>query len=116
MLFRSVSFDGISVLVNDVERFRGYGDDRSYWDGAFGTLNDHYTWTWTRHALGREIADLVPSERDKADAGDVEALKAKYPEFFRFGYMSGSRTADFTKAGVWETDGSWKQMAKGPSR
>lgn len=113
---KKVSFDGISVLVNDVERFRGYGDDRSYWDGAFGTLNDHYTWTWTRHALGREVADLVPSERDKADVSDVEALKAKYPEFFRFGYMSGSRTADFTKAGVWETDGSWKQMAKGPSR
>lgn len=113
---KKASFDGISVLVNDVERFRGYGDDRSYWDGEFGTLNDHYTWTWTRHNLGREVAHLAPNEQDAEDASDVEALKAKYPEFFRFGYMSGSRTADFTKAGVWETDGSWKQMAKGPSR
>jgi hypothetical protein len=110
------SYDGISVLVNDVERFRGFGDDRSYWDGAFGTLNDHYTWTWTRHTLGREVSDLAPSEEAKADEDAVEALRAQYPEFFRFGYMAGSHTADFTKAGVWQVDGEWKPMAKGPSR
>jgi hypothetical protein len=110
------SYDGISVLVNDVERFRGFGDDRSYWDGAFGTLNDHYTWTWTRHTLGREVSDLAPSEEATEDEKAVEALKAQYPEFFRFGYMAGSRTADFTKAGVWRADGEWKPMAKGPSR
>ncbi|KAM0723601.1 hypothetical protein Q7P37_000588 [Cladosporium fusiforme] len=109
------SYDGISILVNDVERFRGFGDDRSYWDGAFGTLNDHYTWTWTRHALGREVADLKSSE-DHEDKHAVEALKAQYPEYFRFGYMAGSRAADFTKAGVWEANGKWRDMKSGPSR
>lgn len=110
------SYDGISVLVNDVERFRGYGDDTSYWDGAYGTLNDHYTWTWTRHRLGREVTYLGFDEEAVADKRDVDALRAQYPEFFRFGYMAGSRAADFTKAGVWEADGQWRHMASGPSR
>lgn len=114
---KKVSYDGISALVNDVERFRGYGDDRSYWDGDFGIMNDRYTWTWTRHRLGREVADLTVSEEGQdVRERDVEALKAQYPEFFRFGYMAGNRAADFTKAGVWEAGGEWRQMKGGPSR
>lgn len=65
-------FDGLSVLVNDVERHRWY-----YGEGA----PEH---TFDRH-----------DEMEK--------------EYFRFGYMSGSQTANkFTKAGVWEIDGSFK--------
>lgn len=36
-------------------------------------------------------------------------------EYFRFAYMRGSQTGDFTKAGVWETNGTWSKMAPGPS-
>lgn len=79
-------FDGISVLVNDVERFRGYGDE--------GFTNEPFTgsrFSWIRDAnLGM-------------------------PEYFRFAYMEGSRTWDYTKAGVWGADGGWTQMKPGPS-
>ncbi|KAJ4346783.1 uncharacterized protein N0V89_010715 [Didymosphaeria variabile] len=71
-------YDGISILVNDVERFRGYEDAGMT---AF---------TWVRH-----MEDV--------------------PEYFRFAFMDGSARADYTKAGTWRSDGSWKQMQSGPS-
>ena len=76
-------FDGISVLVNDVERFRGYTDE--------GFASDkHFVWT-----------------KDPAVAE---------PEYFRFAYMQGSRSWDYTKAGIWRADGSWTEMLDGPSK
>ena len=72
-------YDGISVLVNDVERYRWY-----YGEGAPVHTFDRYN--------------------------NVER------EYFRFGYMSGSRTGDYTKAGAWEIDGHWVPMKPGPSR
>lgn len=69
-------FDGLSILVNDVERHRWY-----YGEGPLQA-------TFDRHRNGLH-------------------------EYFRFGYLHGSDTADFTQAGVWRADGSWKQMAEG---
>lgn len=73
-----VGYDGMSVLVNDVERHRWYVGE-----GA----GEH---TFSRRWLGEKI-------------------------YFRFGFMSGSSASDFTQAGIWDADGSWKQMAEGPS-
>ncbi|KAK5166505.1 uncharacterized protein LTR77_008048 [Saxophila tyrrhenica] len=98
---QKVSWDGISVLVNDVERFRGYADDRSYWPGE--RHGGNYTWFWDRH----EPHAGADEERE----GKVDVL----PEYFRFGYMSGSEVGDFGKAGKWEVDGGWKKMERGPS-
>jgi hypothetical protein len=76
-------FDGISVLVNDVERFRGYTDE--------GFASDkHFVWT-----------------KDPS---------VSQPEYFRFGYMQGSESWDYTKAGTWNADGSWTEMKSGPSK
>jgi hypothetical protein len=77
------SFDGISVLVNDVERFRGYIDDGFPADSRFD---------WTKDANVDE------------------------PEYFRFAYMEGSRSWDYTKAGIWNADGTWTDMEPGPSK
>lgn len=72
-------YDGVSVLVNDVERHRWY-----HGEGLPSHTFDRY-----------------------------DALEGQY---FRFGYMSGSQTGDYTKAGVWDTDGRWKHMKPGPSK
>jgi hypothetical protein len=73
-------FDGLSVLINDVERFRSYnGDGR-----------DEFTWD---RSVGENL-----------------------PYYFRFGYVQGSNSGDYTKAGVWKSDGSWTPMEAGPSR
>ncbi|KAK2623793.1 hypothetical protein QTJ16_006974 [Diplocarpon rosae] len=77
-------FDGISVLVNDVERFRGYTDEGLPSDKVF---------VWGRQGEGLSRND-----------------------YFRFAYMQGSMSWDYTKAGTWTKDGGWVQMKKGPSR
>ncbi|TEA22259.1 Uncharacterized protein C8034_v006767 [Colletotrichum sidae] len=76
-------YDGISVLVNDVERFRTYFDDGPVSSTSF---------LWTRDSsLGLN-------------------------EYFRFGYMEGSTSYDFTKAGIWNDEGRWIDMKPGPSK
>ena len=72
-------YDGVSVLVNDVERHRWY-----YGEGK----PSH---TFYRNREGEN-------------------------EYFRFGYMRGSQTGDFTKAGLWDPLGNWTFMEPGPSR
>ncbi|KAH6665611.1 hypothetical protein B0J14DRAFT_208224 [Halenospora varia] len=76
-------FDGISVLVNDVERFRGYTDEGFASDKRF---------VWRRDP------------------------KKDEPEYFRFAYMQGSQSWDYTRAGIWERNGSWTEMLPGPSK
>jgi hypothetical protein len=71
------------VLVNDVERFRGYTDEGFASDKKF---------VWTKDP------------------------KVAEPEYFRFSYMQGSSSWDYTKAGIWNADGSWTQMEGGPSK
>jgi hypothetical protein len=76
-------YEGISVLVNDVERFRTYFAD---------DLDKKEEFTWNRNA----------------------SLDIK--EYFRFAYMEGSQSDDYTKAGVWNEKGGWEVMEPGPSR
>jgi hypothetical protein len=76
-------FDGVSVLVNDVERFRGFVDEGYGLDKPF---------IWTR------------------DPGLAEL------EYFRFAFMEGATTWDYTKAAIWNENGSWIEMEPGPSR
>lgn len=80
---RNMRLDGISLLVNDVERFRGYFDDDD--DFANGTF------IWKRSA-GKNVR-----------------------EYFRFGYISGTRSLDYTRAGVWGIDFIWEPMKPGAS-
>ena len=79
-------YDGISVLVNDVERLRTYEDydDGGAWQGG------QREWTWERHRDG-------------------------LPEYFRFAYMMGSSTRDYTRAGTWLANGTWVHMENGTS-
>ncbi|KAH8592863.1 hypothetical protein B0O99DRAFT_234110 [Bisporella sp. PMI_857] len=76
-------FDGLSVLVNDVERFRGYTDEGLPTDNRF---------VWSKRT---EIAE---------------------PQYFRFSYMQGRQSWDYTHAGIWNANGSWTEMKPGPSR
>jgi hypothetical protein len=75
-------YDGISVLVNDVERFRSYFNESD--------SQDHFT--WSRNS----------------------SLEIK--EYFRFAYVEGSQSDDYTKAGVWDDKGEWEVMEAGPSK
>ncbi|KAF2966193.1 hypothetical protein GQX73_g7367 [Xylaria multiplex] len=77
----SIRYDGISILVNDVERFRGFFGDKG---------DDEFVWT-----------------RDNSSSMN---------EYFRFAYVQGTSAADYTKAGTWNAEREWIEMAPGPSR
>ncbi|KAL1971019.1 hypothetical protein VTN77DRAFT_2853 [Rasamsonia byssochlamydoides] len=88
---------GISVLVNDVERFRAYRYSDAEGDSQGG------------------------SQGDGAEPFHWSRLREGEPEYFRFGYfkrkaLGGIWYEDFTKAGTWRADGSWVHMAPGASR
>lgn len=116
-------YDGISVLVNDVERLHAYSDDATSWgndpdvvDGDPVTTKGNFTWTWHRHVLGTDDDDEVLLEQ-AANGSLVNVTRKKmFPEYFRFAYLFGANTADYTKAGTWAVDGSWVPMAEGPSK
>jgi hypothetical protein len=74
-----IGVEGVSVLVNDVERWRAYIDDnlRSGWRGSA----EGFTW--------------------KRKKGVNET------DFFRFAWMRGSTSGLYTKAGIWDNDGAW---------
>ena len=75
------------MLVNDVERFRGYTDE--------GLKSDE---------------NFIWKKRERSGEGK------RTPEYFRFAYMQGKQAWDYTKAGIWESDGEWTEMLGGPSR
>ena len=72
-------WDGVSVLVNDVERHRSY----------IGFDENRFTW-----------------QREEND-------NKRY--YFRLALLQGSSAGDYTRAGIWESDGTWVEMAPGPS-
>ncbi|KAI9851621.1 MAG: hypothetical protein M1838_003215 [Thelocarpon superellum] len=74
----NATYDGLSILVNDVERYVAY---KGYHAPTF---------SWPR---------TLPDK----------------PYYFRFGYLQGKVTADYTRAGVWTTNGSWIEPNMGLS-
>lgn len=103
-----LAVDGISVLLNDVERWRGYLDEDKR--GEF---------TWHRHGHdGLELQQQEPllesRDLDGSGFGAQSVLLAdgdptSEPEdlFFRFAFLRGSEVGRYGPAGLWCSDGSW---------
>jgi hypothetical protein len=70
--------DGLSILVNDVERHRLFTDDELFWQ------DDHIT-----------------LKRPKRERYDLQV------EFYRFAWMSGNKHGLYSKPGTWDRNGSW---------
>lgn len=88
-----LGYDGISVLVNDVERYRGFFEDKVSPDPNVGGPNAGRRFEWRRNATTQ------PDD-----------------EYFRFAYVFGTDSMDYTKAGTWTAAGEWVTMAPGPSK
>jgi hypothetical protein len=97
--------DGVSVLVNDVERWRGYLDEDR--QGKF---------MWHRH--GHRGLELVPNVGDfEVDRKVLQAAEYDADEdhdedepedlFFRFAFLRGAEAGRYGGVGVWNKDGSW---------
>lgn len=99
-------FDGMSILVNDVERYRGYTDE-----GGIGGL-----WGQTEDS-GDDGNDIGKDPHGNPNRFFWERkAELGMPEYFRFGYLAGSRGWDYSRAGTWTADGIWIPMQPGPSK
>ena len=72
--------DGVSILINDVERHRLFTDEELFWH------DDHVT--LQRRRLERE------------DEGPEM-------EFYRFAWMNGNQAGRYSKTGIWDEEGVW---------
>lgn len=103
-----LAVDGVSVLLNDVERWRGYLDEDK--QGEF---------SWHRHGHdGLELRKPPPllenREFDEPRFGPQSVLLADgdssdEPDdiFFRFAFLRGAEAGRYGPAAVWQSDGSW---------
>lgn len=93
--------DGASVLVNDVERWRGYVDEDPA--GEF---------IWHRHGhSGLDLKHTSVTEGDGYQDPEVESTPSDddKPEtlFFRFAFLKGAQPGKYGGAGIWLEDGEW---------
>ena len=98
--------DGVSVLVNDVERWRGYLDE-----------NRRGEFTW--HRQGHTGLDFIrqydqdtdgaSSDSSSTDLIDPLGVYDSKPQdlFFRFAFLKGSKAGLYGGAGVWLKNGTW---------
>lgn len=103
-----LAVDGISVLLNDVERWRGYLDEDKL--GEF---------SWHRHGhdglelqqpparLGARDLDTSGLDTQSVLLADSDPLDEPEDLFFRFAFLRGSEAGRYGPAGVWRSDGSW---------
>ncbi|KAL4952808.1 LCCL domain-containing protein [Aspergillus filifer] len=101
----SLGVDGISVLVNDVERWRGYLDEDP--EGEF---------IWHRHGhSGLDIQHTSTIDEDfETPSSDyeverVDSIDDDKPEtlFFRFAFLRGAEAGKYGDPGIWLDDGDW---------
>lgn len=122
--------DGISILLNDVERWRGYLDEdrkgQFTWrrqghrgleliqynnnqdaDNFNNNDSDGHDFSFTLHnddIYTRSVDQHIDNDMDKdedADADEPQDL------FFRFAFLRGSQAGHYGGAGVWLKDGRW---------
>lgn len=101
-----LAVDGVSLLLNDVERWRGYLDEDKR--GEF---------TWHRHGHdGLELQTnprLVNRDLDTNIEPRSVLLADSDPDdepedlFFRFAFLRGSEAGSYSPTGVWLSDGAW---------
>ncbi|KAG5291602.1 LCCL domain-containing protein [Histoplasma ohiense] len=107
----TLGVDGISVLVNDVERWRGFLDE---------DVNGVFVW----HRQGHRGLDMSRPVRMVVERAGVDGQEYEDDDtslisvqdqdedpaedlFFRFAFLKGSKVGLYGGAGIWNRDGSW---------
>ncbi|EXJ92138.1 hypothetical protein A1O3_00688 [Capronia epimyces CBS 606.96] len=100
---RDKGVDGVSILINDVERWRGYTDEELYWDQEQVTLP---------RIRRKERASAATGEPEFEPESEPESeLEFEpEPEFFRFAWMNGNAAGRYSKVGLWDEKGVWHDI------
>lgn len=106
--------DGISVLVNDVERWRGYLDEDDEGEFVWHRRGHHDSVISDTPDLSRRFSEeatekaLLDNKKEVENDVDEESLDyAPEDIFFRFAFLQGSEAGKYGGVGVWNRDGTW---------
>ncbi|EPS36074.1 hypothetical protein H072_10428 [Dactylellina haptotyla CBS 200.50] len=102
-------WDSVSVLVNDVERYRGNGNGVTLQRVTVGEVMQQ-SW-WDSGAAGN-TTDL---QDENKISGDLFKDPEREKMYIRLGYVSGRSVGDYTKAGTVFSNGTWAAMDSGSS-
>lgn len=91
----ALGVDGVSVLVNDVERWRGYLDE-----------DDLGEFTWHGDS-GIDDDGEDGSEDGSNDNGSDNGSDSSEDVFFRFAFLQGSQVGKYSSPGIWLREGGW---------
>ncbi|KAK6363548.1 hypothetical protein TWF730_000976 [Orbilia blumenaviensis] len=95
-------WDAVSVIVNDVERYRGSESSVVLERRTVGEIMKQSLWD-------NPGGKIFPE--DQGMFGNEEAEKM----YIRIGYVRGSSVGDYTKAGTVFANGTWEEMEGGAS-
>ncbi|QSS58166.1 LCCL domain-containing protein, partial [Histoplasma capsulatum] len=107
----TLGVDGISVLVNDVERWRGFLDE---------DVNGVFVWHRQGHRgldmsrPARLVVERAGVDGQEYEDDDTSLISVQDQDedpaedlFFRFAFLKGSKVGLYGGAGIWNRDGSW---------
>ncbi|KAF3908934.1 hypothetical protein ABW21_db0203081 [Orbilia brochopaga] len=102
-------YDSISILVNDVERYRGAGNSVTFDRRTVGQVMQQ-SWYDSLRKVNSSAAD-----DEVGDGGLVDLFSNEEREkmYIRLGFVSGSSVGDYTKAGTVFANGTWVEMEPG---
>ncbi|KAK6335695.1 hypothetical protein TWF696_002459 [Orbilia brochopaga] len=105
-------YDAISVIVNDVERYRGSGKSVTFERRPIGQVLQQAWYDSPNKGNDSTSNDEPGSNADLARLFEDDELEKMY---IRLGFVSGSSVADYTKAGTVFPNGTWVVMEPGAS-
>ncbi|EER41084.1 LCCL domain-containing protein [Histoplasma capsulatum H143] len=107
----TLGVDGISVLVNDVERWRGFLDE---------DVNGVFVWHRQGHRgldmsrPARLVVERAGVDGQEYEDDDTSLISVQDQDedpaedlFFRFAFLKGSKVGLYGGSGIWNKDGSW---------
>ncbi|KAF3930512.1 hypothetical protein ABW19_dt0201261 [Dactylella cylindrospora] len=106
-----LGWDAVSVLVNDVERYRGTGTSVTL---ERRTMSEVLQQVWYDSGLGNGTKDPWEERGDESLSSLFEDQERE-KMYIRLGLVSGSFTGDYTKAGTVFPNGTWVKMEEGSS-
>ncbi|CAG8151121.1 unnamed protein product [Penicillium olsonii] len=100
-----LAVDGISVLLNDVERWRGYLDEDKAGEFAWHRHGHDGLELQTNPRLVTRDLDTVEESQSRLLGDDSSDAK---PDdlFFRFAFLRGAEAGTYGPTGVWLSDGT----------
>lgn len=107
--------DGVSILIDDVERWRGYVDDELYSNSSGITI--HRKQVRSPKGSHANEKEMPPPTRKRDHAQQPlppvdgnGTIDWELPQYYRFAWINGASTGRYGGVGVWNRWGDWEPI------